>query len=188
MQRTRAQFKLALCSCRQNEEQLWWDALANAYLNNIDNFWKKVEVSASGRMTKYSCVIGDATTDEAIAKVWKDYYEKLYNQHNNDKIVVDTAKYSLNNDYAITFADVCCSINNLKVGKAYGPDGIAAEAVKYGDELLVIHLTLLFNMFVTHCYILQDLIVTMIVPMLKNKAGDVTDVNNKHAIALSNIA
>lgn len=124
--------------------------------------------------------------DESIARVWKDHYEKLYSQYNNDNVVNDTAKYSSDNDYVITVADVCCSIVNLKGGKACGPDGIAAEAIKYGGELLAVHLTLLFNMFVSHCYIPQDLIMTTIVPMLKNKAGDATDVNNYRAIALSN--
>jgi len=38
----------------------------------------------------------------------------------------------------------------MKSGKSCGPDGIAAEAIKYGGELLAVKLTLLFNMFVSH--------------------------------------
>ena len=44
---------------------------------------------------------------------------------------------------------------------------IAAEAMKYDGEVLAVHLTLLFNMFVSHCYMPQDLIITTIVPLLK---------------------
>ena len=88
--------------------------------------------------------------------------------------------------YVITVEDVRYSIRNLKCGKSYGPDGIAAEAMKYGGELLAVHLTLLFNMFVSNCYIPQDLIITTNVPLLKNKTGDASDVNNYRAIAFSN--
>ena len=82
-------------------------------------------------MTKYSCVIGGATNDDSIVKVWKEHYEKLFSQHNNNNVVNETGKYALDNDYIITVADVRCSIDNMKSGKSYGPDGIAVEAIKY---------------------------------------------------------
>ena len=188
MKRTRAQFKLALRICRQNEDQLRCDALAQDYLHNSDDFWKKVKLSTNGRMTKHSNVVGNATDDISITQVWKDFYANLYSHHENNDIVNEVAKHStdIDNDYNINVADVLCSINSLKCGKACGPDGIAAEAIKFGGNLLVIHLTLLFGMFVSHCYIPQDLSMTTIVPMLKNKAGDHTDVNNYRAIALAN--
>ena len=138
-------------------------------------------------MTEHSCVIGDAIYDDSIVKVWKGHYEKLISQHDN--IANETAEYALHYDYSNCGRCIRCSaIDNLKSGKSYGPDGIAAEAMKYGGELLAVHLTLLFNIIVSHCYIPQDLIITTIVPLglLKNKTGDASDVNNYRAIALSN--
>jgi hypothetical protein len=41
-------------------------------------------------------------------------------------------------------------------------------------------------MLVAHRYIPQDLTTDTIVPILKNKAGDLTSVNNYRAIAFSN--
>jgi len=40
-------------------------------------------------------------------------------------------------------------------------------------------------MFSSHCYLPDELTKTTIVPMVKNKAGDISDMNNYHAIALS---
>lgn len=77
-------------------------------------------------------------------------------------------KYSVDNDYCITVVDVLCSIDSHKCGKACGPD-----------------LSLLFSMLASHCYIPQDLIMTTIVTMLKNKTGDLEDVNNCRAISLA---
>jgi exonuclease III len=70
MKRSRAKFKLALRSCRQNEEQIRCDALANSYLNGTDKFWKKVKSTTNGEITKHSCgVIGDAIDVYSIVKV-----------------------------------------------------------------------------------------------------------------------
>jgi len=44
---------------------------------------------------------------------------------------------------------------------------------------------LLFNMCLCHSYIPTDLTQTTLVPLLKNKSGDVTDINNYRVIALS---
>jgi len=74
----------------------------------------------------------------------------------------------------------------LKCRKSCGPDGIPAEAIKYSGHLLSVHLTLFFNMCLCHSFVPDDLINTTVVPMLKNKSGDICDVNNYRAIALSN--
>jgi len=73
-----------------------------------------------------------------------------------------------------------------KKGKAAGPDGIAMEAFIYGNMWLSVHLRLLFNLFTTHCHIPTLFMQSVIVPLVKAKGGDLTDVNNCRAIALSN--
>jgi len=74
----------------------------------------------------------------------------------------------------------------LKYHKSCGPDGIPAEAIKYSGHLLSVHLTLLFNMCLCHSLMSDDLINTTVVPLLKNKYRDISDVNNYRVIALSN--
>ena len=86
----------------------------------------------------------------------------------------------------IKFSDVLSAINSLKCRKSCGPDGLPVKAIKFGGNELAVHLTLLFNMFCCHCYIPSEFIKTTIMPLLKNKACDSTDINNYRAIALSN--
>ena len=78
------------------------------------------------------------------------------------------------------------AIQQLKHGNSCGPDGIPAEAIKHSGHLLSVHLTLLFNMCLCHCYLPNELIRTTVVPLLKNKCDELSDVNNYRAIALSN--
>jgi len=53
-----------------------------------------------------------------------------------------------------------------------------AEAIKRAGRLMAAHLTLLFNMCPCHSYIPIDLTQTTLVSLLKNKSGEVNDINN----------
>jgi hypothetical protein len=92
----------------------------------------------------------------------------------------------LGDDHVITHMDLRDAIQQLKCRKSCGPDGMNAEALKHSGHVLSVHLTLLFNMCLCHCYLPDELIKTTVVPLLKNKSGDISDVNNYRAIALSN--
>lgn len=189
MKRTRAQFKLALRYCRNHEEMLRDNALARDFLirnNKCNNFWKNIKKVTSGKMTCNATTIGGVTGDVAIAKMWKESFENLYSMHNNGGLLNDFSTYQTDNTHIFNLAELCSAIMKLKGNKACGPDGIPAEAIKYGGHLLFVHLTLLFNMFTMHCYLPTDLMKTTVVPLLKNKSGDMCDINNYRAIALSN--
>jgi len=159
------------------------DALAKDHLTNKDDFWKKLKIINNGKMTKYSSVVGNAKDDDSIAALWKQSFE---NRHTNEGMLSDTCKYASNwgSIYIITVDDVSKAVQNIKLRKSCGPDGLAPKPIKYGGSATV-HLTLLFNIFSSHWYLPDELTKTTIVPMVKNKAGDTSDMNNYRAIALS---
>jgi hypothetical protein len=49
-------------------------------------------------MTKYTTVIGTATANESIARLWNEHFQKLYSAHNNDQLINDNSNYVGNND------------------------------------------------------------------------------------------
>ncbi len=64
------------------------------------------------------------------------------------------------------------AINKLKSGKSCGNDG------------LVVLLSLFYTCMHTHGYIPDNFMKTVIIPLVKNKSGDMCDVNNYRPIAL----
>ena len=86
----------------------------------------------------------------------------------------------------ITVNDVSQAIYGLKLNKAAGPDGIAADALVFGGHRLAVYLTYLFNLCIYYNYLPCNLIRTVIIPLVKNKSGQLSDANNYRAIALSN--
>jgi len=76
---------------------------------------------------------------------------------------------------------------NQKRGKAPGPDGINIEAFLSGGHRLKLYLSILFNLFILYGYVPEAFHQATITPLVKCKPGDLADVNNYRAIALSNV-
>ena len=73
-----------------------------------------------------------------------------------------------------------------KKDKSAGPNGIFLESLIYANRLHV-HLSLLFTFCLRHCYLPKACMNSVLMPLVKNKGGDLTDVDNYRAIALSNV-
>jgi hypothetical protein len=60
------------------------------------------------------------------------------------------------------------------------------EAFMIGGSKLLVHPAILFTMFIKHRYVPGKFMQSKIIPLVKCKGGDLTDVNNYRAITLSN--
>lgn len=191
MQRTRASFKLALRYCRQHEAQCRADACAHS-LKNKDpiKFWRSVHKISNSKATKYATIVDNAVGETEIANMWMRHFELLYSSvpcDNDANEFFDKFNGMSDSQLPIvTVNDVYAALAKQKKGKSPGPDGIYMEALLHAGLRLVVHLTLLFNLFLSHCHLPLAFMESMIVPLVKNKGGDLTDVDNYRAIALSN--
>jgi len=190
MKKTRASFKLAVRYCKQHEDQLRADACAS-HLANKDPiaFWKEIRTVNNSKATVHVNCIGSANGDTEIVNMWRDHFDRLYHS-NHDEISRDLFYSRLDDsdfsDFNVTIFDICEAIRKQKSGKATGLDGIAMEAFIHGGSRLGVHLALLFNCFISHSYLPSALMNSMIVPLVKNKHGDLTSVDNYRAIMISN--
>ena len=91
--------------------------------------------------------------------------------HNEDTIV-------------ITAPDVRECLKTIKLGKAAGLDGLAAEHFVFSHSIISVHLSLLFTSILIHGYLPASLMKSAIVPILKNRQGDTSDKNNYRPIAI----
>jgi hypothetical protein len=80
--------------------------------------------------------------------------------------------------------EIQAATSQQKKIKAAGPDGPQAEACSY--VRLHAHLSILFIFLFKRCYVPDRFVQSIIVPLVKGKVGDLTDVNNHRAIMLSN--
>ena len=79
------------------------------------------------------------------------------------------------------------AIKKLECGKSAGPDGVHAEAIKYVHPRMHVLLSFCFSLCCTHGYMPANMIETTIVPIIKNKCGNLADSNNYRPIAIATI-
>ena len=72
------------------------------------------------------------------------------------------------------------ALAKLKSGKAAGHDGLVSEHITNCHPSIVRHLKLLFSMFVNHAYVPDVFGLAIIVPVPKDKRGDLSLVDNCH--------
>ena len=77
---------------------------------------------------------------------------------------------------------------SLPSRKSSGLDSLNGESLKHADPLSCLLLSICYTCMFKHCYMPQSMINSVIVPLVKNKYGDLTDNNNHRPIALSSIA
>ena len=129
--------------------------------------------------------------EQNITEMWRNHFQLLYNsvECNEDNKLVGKRLLTANDDkVTVCLSDVLDVINKQKKGKSPGPDGLQSEAYMYGGLRLATHLCLciLFNLFIVHSFVPDSFMSCTIVPLVKCKAGDLTDINNYRAITLSN--
>ena len=78
-------------------------------------------------------------------------------------------------------------ISNLKFGKAAGRDTLSAEHLKYAPPTLIIHLKLLFHMIVKHSFVPSGFGQGIIIPLVKDKTGNLNNADNYRGISLTPI-
>jgi len=193
MCRTRAEFKLALRRCRAAEEQLRADARASqlADKQHPQAFWNGIRKDSCRKVTGYANRIGSAVGAQDVCGMWKNQYSRLYNILNDGgksmHAFYDKLHSCANNQYRIiTVDEVSAAINCQKKNKSAGLNGIYMESFLFAGDKLNIHLSLLFTICVKHCYLPCAFMDSVLLPQVKNKCGDLTDVDNYRAIALSN--
>ena len=189
MQRTRARFKCALRYCQRHELQINADKMAERLMDkDYKGFWDTLRKSSNDKATCHSTTIGGCSGVANIVNMWKDHFEKLYNSVNvseaRDKFMTQMSN-AVNQEYTIHVSDVIDAVSKQKKGKAAGIDGVHMEAFIYGCNRLFVHISILFNLFLKYCYIPKNFMLSVIVPLVKCKTKDLSDVDNYRAICLS---
>ena len=192
MRSSRAQFKYALKYAKRIEETAKADALAKDLGGHkFDEFWKSVnKINQSSQL--YTTTIDGITGEANIAEHWRTHFHGILNTNICDQTLKSSilgALDDIQHDARMTvcYTDVQTLIRNLEFGKSACPDSICAEALKCAHDQLSVLLCLCFTLFLSHGHLPLKLIQTTIVPIIKNKCGNISSSNNYRPIALATI-
>jgi len=126
-----------------------------------------------------------------VCKMWQQQFSSLYNSLDRERAKqkffskVNTGESGRNRN--ITVNDVSKAIDTQKKFKSAVPNSVYMESFMFADVKLHVHIILLFTACLRHCYLPSVCMESVILPVVKNKGGDLSDIDNYRAIALSNV-
>ena len=83
--------------------------------------------------------------------------------------------------------EVCYAIEKLRINKACGQDNITADHLKYTSQSVSVLLALCFSGLIKHGILPGSMLSVLLVPVVKNKTGKLTSIDNVRLIALVSI-
>jgi len=130
-----------------------------------------------------------------IVKMLNDYFKGILNPENSANGSPESVEHSTEckENYLglempmCSFVSWASLLQKLPLNKAPGPDCISAEHLLYADESLRFFLSELFNMRVVHGYIPNSCLNSTIVPICKNKNGNMSDTSNYRPVAVATV-
>ena len=146
---------------------------------------------SNNKATSHVASVGGATGNYAIANMWKDHFHEVYNSHDNThhksafEQKVQSICLATDTFEQIIINDVAFVMKKQKKGKAAGPNGLCMESFIFGGPSLHVVLCIFLNLCLTYGYLPSSFCEATIIPLVKSKIGDLTNVNNYRAIAIS---
>jgi hypothetical protein len=184
MCKTRKIFKSRLKWCQDHETQIKMDILASHHArNDFSSFWKHTNRLQNKPGQPVS--VDGVSELVGIANIFVDRF-KVNSPLGPSKSCIDTEP---NVERKITFSvkEIAAAIKSMTKGKSPGHDGLSIEHLKFAGPHLPRVLFLLFNYCLAHSYMPDDMIRTLVVPIVKNKTGDLADKCNYRPISLATI-
>ena len=188
MKQTKAQFKCALRQCKRQTRTIFADRLADSmHRKNDTDFWKDIHNTTNSAI-KLPNVVDTVQGNGIIIFMWKTYYESLFNVIGNSRCDLcndDSIEYEPS--MATTVHEMASIINDLPNNKSAGPDGISSEHFKYAGVKLRVLLSLLISAILVHGYVPEEMLTSVIIPLVKDKNKRISDKANYRPICLSNV-
>ena len=110
------------------------------------------------------------------------------NMQNVKECVQNTEYLCYGNNLLVTPCMVQNASDKLKSGKACGNDGLSAEHFIHSDRRIITLLSIFYNRVISLGHLPDDFMKAVIIPLIKNKSEDTSNVNNYRPIALVTVA
>jgi Reverse transcriptase (RNA-dependent DNA polymerase) len=188
MKDAKYKYKLAVRHVIREYEDKFSDELYEHFLSkDMCSFWKTWSAKTSKKILKVT-KIDDCLNDNDIAEA---FCSKFESQADDIQAFSDDSNRGCNDfdddigQWLVTVEDVESVISNMKLGKAAGIDNLTLEHIIHAHPSIVSHLRNLFNLILKHGYVPNLFGRGIVIPLIKDKHGDVTKSDNYRGITIS---
>jgi len=193
---TKLKYKLAIQQAFAQHENRYDDELATHFLNKRMPEFRKTWAKKFRKNANNDVFIDGTNDGQYVANAFASQFNKVYSSVADDCHSIKRPFMSaiedhndnatnISNDITVELVDKC--IHRLHVGKASGPDDLSSEHLKYAHPLVVVQLCSLFRTMVIHGLVPDNFGNGIIIPLLKDKTGNVNSLDNYHTITLISV-
>ena len=166
--------------------------LLQSVINGDQNIFDTIKKMRKPNTTKATCIDGHT---ENICDYFADKYHDLYNSvdDNNDmNTIYSELNSSINQStwediYKVAPAVVKNAISHLKPSKSDSFFDFSTDCFKNADDILFYHISNIFMLFLSHGHISSFLLISSLVPLIKDKMGSKSNSKNYRSIEISSI-
>lgn len=191
MKKTRNAYHYAIRKCKRASEHLKKDKLLQSCVTGKNNIFDEIR-----RMRKTTdrspCKIdGNENPVERFGEVYETLFNSAGDQAAMNKILSDINSKMGVNDLEevdrITPEIISEAVDNIKVRKDDPVFSFNSNCIKQAPKSLYYHIAEMIKCFLLHGYVSDILLVATIIPLVKNKLGDLESSDNYRSIALSSV-
>ncbi|CAL4058724.1 unnamed protein product [Meganyctiphanes norvegica] len=150
-------------------------------------FWKEIQ-TINNSNTPLPTTIDNTTGSDKILKLWRSHFYDLFNFTHRE--TYDKTRFILEttiNEVTVTVDEVSRAIDKLDCNKTCGLDRVYAENLKYCSNRILPLLSLCITGFFIHGFLPESMLSVVLVPIIKDKSGNITSKENYRPIALASI-
>lgn len=183
MVQARKCFKGKLKWCQNHQDQIKMDLLASHHSKaDFKSFWKctnKMNVKPGVPVS-----VDGESNPVNIANIFRKHFA-VQSPLGQPCREFDAESRDAHVSTLVLAKDIRDAIKRMTGGKSPGHDGLSVEHLRHAGFHLPRVLAMFFNICFVHSYLPPDLMKTLVVPIVKNKTGDVSDKSNYRPISLA---
>ena len=184
---TRKTFKYAFRSCKRLSNHMRGTSMST-FLKNGDcrQFWRQIQKDLKP-VAPVPLLFDNVLGEINIANHWKQHFAAIY-QDASCSSSMDGVHNTIDVEEQvdeISTQELDGIIRGLKGGKAPGLDNISMEHIIFLNRQNREYIRLFLNVIMFHAYLPRPMNESLLVPIVKDKAGDIGSLSNYRAIALS---
>ena len=192
MKRTRNVFHFVLRKCKKTEENMKKSKLLNACLSDGGDIFKEIKEMRRTKPVVATAIDGEKAN---IAEHFGNIYSTLYNSAEDEeemrrvkeKVENAVKEESLEDVKRITPEVVKKAAEKLKSGKSDPCFTYSSDCFKNGSETLFLRLSELLQGFMTHGHVTQGLLISTLVPIVKDPLASITISKNYRSVCLASL-
>lgn len=185
MRYSRNVFKNKLKWVQNNQEQIKMDIVASHRASkNFSKFWNETRKLNLSPKKPYN--INGLNVSTEIANMFMEHFKVKSAMDAKSQISVAEPQV-IREIIGFTAKEVKSVIKDMKRGKSPGHDGLCIEHVVNAGKHLPRVLAMLYSLCVRHSYLPDEMMRTVVVPLVKNKTGDISDKSNYRPISLATV-